>query len=84
MVDTATTAPASVTTEVEQQLDAADRKHAPAAVDVAILGEHLLGTWAEVRRNAREFVKDPDLHRQDGLTLEQQRERVFGQLRLLV
>src|SRR5690554_2648654 len=84
MVDTATRPPASVSSEVDQQLEAADDTSAPAAVDVALLGERLLGTWADVRRTARAFVKDPDLHRQDGLTLEQQRERVFGQLKILV
>jgi acyl-CoA oxidase len=55
-----------------------------AAVDVAWLGEHLLGHWAEERKHSREMIKRPELHRIDGLGMAEQRERVFGQLGLLV
>lgn len=57
---------------------------ADAVVDVAWLGELLLGTWAEERKHSREMIKRPELHRIDGLGMAEQRERVFGQLRLLV
>jgi acyl-CoA oxidase len=74
---------AAISAEVDRHLDeAADG--ATASVDVASLTRQLLGTWGEVRREAREFVKDPALHRIEGLSLEQQRERVLGQLHLLV
>jgi acyl-CoA oxidase len=54
------------------------------SVDVASLGEQLLGTWADIRRSAREMVKDPALHNIPGQTLAEQRARARGQLQLLV
>ncbi|MGV8885590.1 MAG: acyl-CoA dehydrogenase [Microbacteriaceae bacterium] len=57
----------------------------PGAVfDAATLGEQLLGTWADIRRGARELAARPEMHRIEGLSMEDHRERVFGQLRLLV
>ncbi|HNP15215.1 MAG TPA: acyl-CoA dehydrogenase family protein, partial [Terrimesophilobacter sp.] len=71
--------------EVEEHLDsAAGEKGATASVNVEVLNELLMGTWGDVRREAREFVKDPALHRRDGLSLEEQRERALAQLHLLV
>ncbi|MDQ1595845.1 MAG: acyl-CoA oxidase, partial [Arthrobacter pascens] len=37
------------------------------AVDVAALGEQLLGKWADVRRQARELAARPELHKAEGL-----------------
>lgn len=53
-------------------------------IDVAWLGEYLLGTWADARHESRELMKRAEFHRIDGLTTEEQRSRVFGQLGLLV
>ena len=33
----------------------------PQGIDVAWLGEYLLGRWAEERKTSRELVKDPAL-----------------------
>jgi acyl-CoA oxidase len=66
---------------VERQLE---RTSSAASVDVAALGEQLLGTWSDVRRSAREMVKDPALHNIPGLSLAEQRARTLGQLHLLV
>jgi acyl-CoA oxidase len=75
----------ALSAEVDEHLDsAAAQRGSTASVNVNILNELLMGTWAEVRREAREFVKDPALHRQDGLTLTEQRDRVLAQLHLLV
>lgn len=75
----------SMAAEVDHHIDSASEAHgAAAAINVSALNELLMGTWSGIRREAREFVKDPALHRLDGLTLEQQRERVLGQLHLLV
>ncbi|WP_413250834.1 acyl-CoA dehydrogenase [Sinomonas flava] len=63
--------------------DVADTEEAP-AVDVAGLGELLLGTWADVRRTARELAARPELHKVEGLTHTEHRERVFSQLKILV
>ncbi|HWI30223.1 MAG TPA: acyl-CoA dehydrogenase, partial [Microbacterium sp.] len=55
-----------------------------ARIDVAGVTDLLLGTWADTRREAREMLKDPAFHRVDGLGMDEHRERVLGQLRLLV
>jgi acyl-CoA oxidase len=54
------------------------------AVDVAALGEQLLGKWADVRRQARELAARPELLKTEGLTHTEHRQRTFGQLRYLV
>ena len=80
---TSTKSSAAISAEVDRHLDDAANGN-PASVDVASLGEQLLGSWPDIRREAREFVKDPALHRIDGLSLEEQRERVLSQLHILV
>ncbi|WLQ06085.1 acyl-CoA dehydrogenase family protein [Arthrobacter oryzae] len=59
---------------------------APAApaVDVAALGEQLLGKWAHIRRHSRELSGLPELHKTEGLTHTEHRKRTFGQLKYLV
>ncbi|EYR64307.1 acyl-CoA dehydrogenase [Actinotalea ferrariae CF5-4] len=52
-------------------------------IDVAHLEHLLLGRWAEVRREAREFLRDPRLHRDESLPMAAHRERVLEQLRIL-
>ncbi len=52
-------------------------------IDTAWLGDYLLGTWADARRESRDLMRDRAFHRIDGLSLAEQRERVLGQLRLL-
>lgn len=54
------------------------------AVDVAHLEQVLLGRWADVRREARRFLADPRLHKVEGLSMAEHRERVLTQLGLLV
>ncbi|HET7414230.1 MAG TPA: acyl-CoA dehydrogenase [Arthrobacter sp.] len=54
------------------------------AVDVAALGEALLGRWADVRRTARELVGRDEIHRIEGQSLADHRKRVLGQLHYLV
>ncbi|MES2093769.1 MAG: acyl-CoA dehydrogenase [Actinomycetota bacterium] len=53
-------------------------------IDTAWLGEYLLGTWADARRESRRIMKDSAFHRDDSLSLDEQRSRVLGQLQLLV
>jgi len=53
-------------------------------IDVAALGEQLLGRWAEARRVSRALMTRPELWRDDSLGMDAHRERVLGQLRLLV
>ncbi|GHG40428.1 acyl-CoA dehydrogenase [Sinomonas cellulolyticus] len=65
------------------ETDVPDAEQAP-QVDVAALGELLLGTWAEVRKEARQLAAKPELHKLEGLTHTEHRERVFGQLKILV
>lgn len=53
-------------------------------VDVAALGRQLLGTWPDIRLEARERAARPELQRIEGQSMEEHRERVFQQLKLLV
>lgn len=53
-------------------------------VDVAALGEQLLGKWAGIRRQARQLAESPELHKEEGLTHTDHRSRTFGQLKYLV
>jgi acyl-CoA oxidase len=54
------------------------------AVDVAALGEQLLGKWAGIRLQARALAARPELHKTEGLTHTEHRKRAFGQLKYLV
>ncbi|HHW82664.1 MAG TPA: acyl-CoA dehydrogenase [Actinomycetales bacterium] len=49
-------------------------------VDVEAISDLLDSEWADLRRAARVSMANPDLHRIDGLSKEDHRERVFGQL----
>ncbi|WP_309068602.1 acyl-CoA dehydrogenase [Microbacterium sp.] len=53
-------------------------------LDIPLVTDKLLGTWADIRRTAREMIKDPAFWRIDGQTHHEHRERVFSQLGLLV
>jgi len=53
-------------------------------VDVAALGEALLGRWKDVRLASRELMKRDDFHQIPGQSMAEHRERVLGQLKLLV
>ncbi|MFF3026028.1 acyl-CoA dehydrogenase [Microbacterium sp. NPDC057944] len=52
--------------------------------DVEQITELLMGTWADIRRQAREMIKDPAFWRKDDLGKDEHRERVLSQLHLLV
>lgn len=73
----------AATVPAEAEADLPDTEQAP-QVDVAALGELLLGTWASVRKEARALAAKPELHKLEGLTHTEHRERVFGQLKVLV
>jgi len=53
-------------------------------LDVAELGELVLGRWADVRRHTRSVIEDQKLFKIEGLPMQEHRERVFQQLRTLV
>ena len=77
MVDTA------ARTEAKPATPAARSTGGP-KVDVAALGRQLLGTWADIRLASRERAAMPELQRIEGQTMAEHRERVLGQLKLLV
>lgn len=52
-------------------------------VDVAALGQHLMGRWVDVRRTARALAARPEMKRIEGLSMDEHRERVMAQLRIL-
>ncbi|WP_102160957.1 acyl-CoA dehydrogenase family protein [Zhihengliuella halotolerans] len=53
-------------------------------VDVAKLGEQLLGRWADVRRTARALAAEPRTQKIEGQSMAEHRERVLDQLGYLV
>ncbi len=53
-------------------------------VDVAALGETLLGRWKDVRLASRELMKRDEFHQIPGQSMADHRERVLGQLKVLV
>jgi len=57
---------------------------APPVVDVALLGQRLMGRWADIRRTSRDVAARPEMKRVEGLSLDEHRARVFEQLGLLV
>ncbi|MCF8540707.1 MAG: acyl-CoA dehydrogenase family protein, partial [Aurantimicrobium sp.] len=69
------------------------RKSAPApdllggaspSVDVAALGRQLMGRWADIRLASRALAADPAMQGVLGLSKEEHRERVLGQLKIMV
>ncbi len=53
-------------------------------VDTAKLSKQLLGSWPEDRLASRRLAGRPEMQRIEGQSKEEHRERVLGQLRLLV
>lgn len=53
-------------------------------LDVAALGRQLLGSWPEARLSSRALAGRAEMQRIEGQSKEEHRERVFGQLKLLV
>ncbi|MCL2516491.1 MAG: acyl-CoA dehydrogenase family protein, partial [Microbacteriaceae bacterium] len=51
-------------------------------LDVDLVAKMLLGSFPEVRLEAREIAKDPQFHRVEGLSLDEQRERTLEQMKL--
>lgn len=73
-------APHTVAIDTTEAVDAGDSP----VMDVAAVGEMLMGTWADARREARATLADPAFHKIEGLSMHEQRERVLAQLQLLV
>ena len=55
-----------------------------ARIDIPVVTEALLGTWADIRREAREMIKDSAFWRIEGQAIPEHRERTLSQLHLLV
>jgi acyl-CoA oxidase len=53
-------------------------------VDTELLGGMLLGKWAEARRRTRAICEKPEMWQIPGLSHHEHRERVLGQLHILV
>lgn len=54
------------------------------SIDVAALGEQLLGNWAAIRKEARALAGSEALRGTPGLSMDDHRDRVFAQLQELV
>ena len=61
-----------------------DAAETEARIDVALVTDALLGTWADIRREAREMIKDSAYWRIEGQPIPEHRERTLSQLHLLV
>ena len=61
-----------------------DAAETEARIDVALVTDALLGTWAGIRREAREMIKDSAFWRIEGQPIPEHRERALTQLHLLV
>lgn len=59
-------------------------KHRTGTLDLTELSDMLLGRWKEERLDSRALIRDPALHKQPELTYQDQRQRVFEQLQILV
>jgi len=77
----ATTADASTTTATTEP---AAKATTDLTIDVAALGQQLMGRWADSRRASRELMRREEFHRIPTLAMDEHRERVLGQLKLLV
>ena len=79
--------PGPATTELPDEVstprDAASAS-AQLEVDSAWLGEYLLGRWADARKHSRELLLDPSFTASTASPMDEHRERVLGQLHLLV
>ena len=53
-------------------------------IDTQLVGDMLLGRWREARLNTRRICEKPEFWQVNGLTHHEHRERVLGQLKLLV
>ncbi len=78
-------------TDLIEQTTTTDGASAPSAaasaapsIDVASLGELLLGRWADARRHSRALAARPEFQRDPLLGMDAHRERALGQLHLLV
>ncbi|HOY83576.1 MAG TPA: acyl-CoA dehydrogenase family protein, partial [Rhodoglobus sp.] len=73
---------------MSQTVDRAPRtpatQPAPPVVDVAALGQHLMGRWADIRRVSRAVAARPEMKRVEGLSMADHRARVLEQLGILV
>jgi acyl-CoA oxidase len=70
---------------VTQLTDSARETNAPEpTIDVAVLGDLLMGRWADLRRASRARAAKPEFRRIPGQTMAEHRERTLTQLHLLV
>ena len=56
----------------------------PVHIDTAAVATLVDGRWADYRRQTRDLLLDPDLRKQEGLSLTDYRERVLAQAKKLV
>ena len=72
-----------MTALADRRRPAATRR-VPPRVDVPVLEGHLLGRYAQLRRDTRALAADPAFRKVEGLSTAEHRERVLVQLRALV
>jgi acyl-CoA oxidase len=65
-------------------IDKLEAENELAVVDGVFLQRFLLGRWADIRLASRELAGRPEMHGIPGLSRDEHRARVLGQLKLLV
>ena len=70
--------------QLEQNVPAVHPATEELDVDVAKLGEFLLGRYVDIRRRARGVCEHPEMWKIEGQPMPEHRERVLGQLQRLV
>ena len=71
-------------TIVAEKIKKIEIEHNGSPVDTAWLGRYIMGRWADVRLESRALSGRPEMQGVLGLSKEDHRERVMGQLKLLV
>ncbi|WP_333812202.1 acyl-CoA dehydrogenase [Timonella senegalensis] len=71
-------------TAVSDRPSTMEKSHEDARVNLPYLEDRLLGRWKDLRKIARDFARDPRIQRDPSLPMEQHRERVLEQLKILV
>lgn len=73
-----------MTLQVEQVVPTPVTDSVEMTVDVAALGEFLLGQYADIKKRARAVCENPEMWKIEGQPMEDHRERVLSQLKGLV
>ncbi|WP_129359668.1 acyl-CoA dehydrogenase family protein [Rothia uropygioeca] len=67
-----------------EEIQAVQDPQAAGTIDVTAIQDELMGKWKDIRQYTRDIIEDPDLHKIDTDSYQDQRKRVSRQLEVLV